>query len=100
MCSGCNCATDFIEVRLHSFGVGIRHDDGNTGIAARADSTEQIGVLISLILRLARSGSFLGPLINEAVLLSDPHFVLEPHLGRGGCASLLTACATTAGKFF
>ena len=47
------------------------------------DRTEHIGVLVALILRLARAGALLGPLVGETVLLSDPHFILEPHLDRG-----------------
>src|ERR1700730_15760763 len=53
-----------------------------TGIAARADRTEQIGVLVALVLRLARPRALLRPLIDEAVLLPHPHLVLEPHFDR------------------
>jgi hypothetical protein len=43
---------DIVDVLLHGFGVGIRHDDRHTGIAARTDRAEQISVLIALILWL------------------------------------------------
>jgi hypothetical protein len=33
-----------------------------------------------LILRLAWTCAFFGPLINQAVLLADARFVLEPNL--------------------
>jgi hypothetical protein len=50
---------------------------------SRGFGNRQIGVLVALILRLAWAGALLGPLVGEAVLLSDPHFILEPHLDRG-----------------
>ena len=75
-------AADRVEMRLHGLGVGVRHDEGNSGIAARTDGAEHIGVLVALILGLAWARSFSGPLIDETVLLADPHFVLEPHFDR------------------
>src|SRR5262252_1708150 len=50
--------------------------------ARRTDRTEHIGIGVTLILGLARTRPLLGPLIDEAVLLPDPHFVLEPDLDR------------------
>src|SRR5260370_1279063 len=51
--------------------------------SARADRAEQIGVLITLIFRLPRTRTLLGPLVDERVLLPNPHLILEPHLDRG-----------------
>src|ERR1700736_6205793 len=83
MSSACaDGAADRLEVRLHGLGVGLRHDEGNSGVAARADGAEYIGVLVALILGLAWPRSFPGPLICETGLLADPHFVLEPHFDR------------------
>jgi len=53
------------EVFAHRRRIGIRHDDGGAGVAARADGAEQIGVLVTLILWLARTRALLGPLINQ-----------------------------------
>jgi DNA-binding CsgD family transcriptional regulator len=50
-------AADLVEAFLHRLGVGIRHDDGDAGVAARTDGTEQIGVLVALSFRLARPAS-------------------------------------------
>src|ERR1700680_518910 len=69
-------------MRLHGLGVGLRHDEGNAGVAARTDGAEYIGVLIAWILGLAWPRSFSGPLIDEAIFLADPHFVLEPDFDR------------------
>ena len=49
----------------HRRRVGIRHDNGGAGVAARADGAEQIGVRVTLILWLARTRALFGPLINE-----------------------------------
>jgi len=71
------------EVLAHRRRVGIRHDDGGTSVTAWADRAEQIGVLITLIFWLPGSRALLRPLVDERVLLADPHFILEPHLDRG-----------------
>src|SRR3989304_6066256 len=73
---------------LHGLGVGLRHDEGDTGVAARADGAQNKGLLVTLILGLARPRARLGPLVDEAVLLTDPHLVLEPHLDRRALAEL------------
>src|SRR4030081_3752379 len=67
---------------LHGFGVGMRHDDCDPGIAARTDRAEQIGIFVTLILGLARSRALFGPLVDQTVLLPDAHLVLEPDLDR------------------
>src|SRR5467141_1532922 len=67
----------------HRRRVRIRHDDGGAGVTAWADRAEQIGVLITLIFRLPRTRALLGPLVDERVLLPNPHLILEPHLDRG-----------------
>ena len=82
MCAGSNATANRVEVGLHGLGVGLRHDEGDAGVAARTDGAEHIGVLVALILGLARPRSLSGPLIDEAVLLTDPHLVLEPDLDR------------------
>src|ERR1700674_2713394 len=75
--------------------------DRDTSIAARTDRAEQIGVLVALILRLTRARALLGPLVGETVLLSDPHFILEPHLDRGcGCKLAHYLCDTRGKVFF
>src|SRR5579862_819865 len=75
-------ATDVVEVKLHGTGVGARKHECGAGVARRADRAEHISVGITLILGLARPRPLLGPLIDQTVLLPDPHFVLEPDLDR------------------
>ena len=43
------------EMLVHRVGVGIRHDDGRTCGAGRADSTENIGPFVTGVLRFARA---------------------------------------------
>src|SRR5260221_4809998 len=75
-------AADRLEMRLHGLGVCLRHDEGNAGVAARADGAESIGVLVALIFGLAWTPSFPGPLIDETVVPAAPHFVPDPHFDR------------------
>src|SRR3990167_10184692 len=100
MCAGRDCTADLVDVLLHGFGVGVRHDEGDPGIAARTDRAEQIGIFVALVLRLARPGSLLGPLIDETVLLPDPHFVLEPHLDHRYRRQLFQRLGHDGGEVF
>jgi hypothetical protein len=70
---------NFINVQLHGLSVGIGHGEGCAHAARRADGSEQIGVLVTLVGRLARTGSPPGPLADDAILLSDPGFILKPN---------------------
>jgi hypothetical protein len=97
--AGCNRTAYLFEVFAHRRRVGIRHDDGDPGVATGADGAEQIGILITLIFWLPRTRTLLGPLVDERVLLPDPHFILEPHLDRG-CQGQLAYGLTRAGKLF
>jgi len=67
---------------LHGVGIGARKHERGAGVARGADRAEHIGVGVTLILGLARPRPLLGPLIDQAVLLPDPHFILEPDLDR------------------
>ena len=75
-------ARDFVEVKLHHVGVGIGQRQGRSDAARWADRAEQIGVVVALIGGLSGPRSTPGPLADEAVLLADPGFVLEPDFDR------------------
>lgn len=75
-------AADLIEMKLHGLGVDMRQGERRTGTARRADGAEEVGALIALVGRLAGTGAPSGPLTDDAVLLPDPRFVLEPDLDR------------------
>jgi hypothetical protein len=100
MRAGRDRASDLVDVVLHRFGIGVRHDERDTGVAARADRTEQIAVFVALVLRLARSRAFLCPLVNQTVLLADTHLILEPHLDRRGRRKLLQRLGDGGRKSF
>lgn len=75
-------AADLIKVHLHGLGVCPRQHEGRTCTAPGADSAEQIGVVVSLIGRLARPGSLPRPQPNLSVLLADTGLILEPDFYR------------------
>jgi hypothetical protein len=75
-------ARDFVEVKLHHVGVGIRQREGGADAAGWADRAEQIGVVIALVGGLPGSRSPPGPLPHLAVLLADAGLVLKPDLDR------------------
>ena len=81
---------DLVEMGLHGESIRIRHDDGRTNVARGADCAENICVFVSLIFRLTRTRAALRPLINEAVLLADASFILEPDLDRRSCSNATT----------
>jgi hypothetical protein len=73
-------ARDFVEVKLHHVGVGIGQRERGADPTGGANGAEQIGVVVALVGRLARSRSAPGPLPNLAVLLADPGLVFKPYL--------------------
>jgi hypothetical protein len=75
-------ARDFVEVKLHHVGVGVRQRQRCPDAAGGTDRAEQIGVVVALVGGLPRPGSASGPLADEAVLLADPRFILEPDFDR------------------
>ena len=75
-------ARDFVEVKQHRLGVGVGQGERRADAARRTDRAEQIGVVVTLIGRLARPRPASRPLPNLAVLLADAGLVLEPDLDR------------------
>ena len=73
---------DLLEMPLHRIGVGAGQRERPTHCARRTNGAEQIGALITLVSRLARSCSAPRPLAHEAVLLTDARLILKPNLDR------------------
>jgi hypothetical protein len=69
-------------VKLHHVGVRVGQGQSRSNTASRTDRAEQIGVVVALVGGLSGPRSSLGPLADEAVLLADPGFVLEPDFDR------------------
>ena len=68
------------EVERHPFGVAARQHQAGTFALSRADGTVDIGRCRTLILGSRRPCAAFGPSPCDAVLLTDPGFVLPPQL--------------------
>ncbi len=75
-------AADLVEMHLHGFGVRPGQHERRPLAVSRTDGAEQIGVPIALIGRLAGARAFSCPKAGQAVLLTQPRFVLEPDFNR------------------
>ena len=82
--AGRDGASDLVEMHLHGFGIGARHDDGGTRAAFRADGAKQISRGGAQILDRHRPAVTPRPAPRARVLLAKPHLVPEPHLERRG----------------
>lgn len=71
---------DLVDVELHGLGVGEGQCQSRPDAARGADCAEEIGALVALVGGLDRPRAAPGPLPDEAVLLADARFVLEPDL--------------------
>ena len=71
---------DLVDMELHRLAVGEGQGQASADATRRADRTEQISALVSLISRLARPRAAPSPLANQTVLLADTRLVLEPDL--------------------
>ena len=80
--AGRDAARDFIDMRLHGVGVDPWRGDSRALAERRTDRAEGIGVFVTLIGGLARTRALARPLANDAVLLADAGFVLEPQFDR------------------
>ena len=81
VCTFGDVARYLIEVELH----GECVSDGQCerrAFAPPEDRAKEIGTLVTLVGRLARSRSASSPLADEAVLLADASLVLEPDFDR------------------
>ena len=81
VCTFGDVARYLIEVELH--GECVSDPCERRAFAARrTDRAKEIGTLVTLVGRLARSRSASSPLADEAVLLADASLVLEPDFDR------------------
>ena len=75
-------AADLVEMPLHGLRVCPRQHERRPLAMGRADGAIQIGVLIALIGGLAGARALLRPQPRQAVLLTQPRFVLKPDFYR------------------
>ena len=91
---------DLGEVQVHRLGVDERQHEGGANPSGRADRTEQIGPVVALIARRARTAALLGPDVGQAALLTDTGFVLPPQLDRLAARPLGDAGGNQFGEVF
>jgi hypothetical protein len=93
MGAGRHLGADLQEVMVHRLGVDDGHDDCRTDAAGRADRAEDVNRAMSVIAHHWRARADRRPDIFDRPLLSDPGFILKPHLdvfaGRRGRQSFL-----------
>jgi hypothetical protein len=65
-------------MQLHHLRVDIRERERRAFAFGRTDRAKEIGVFVALIGGLTRTCSTPSPLTDQAVLLADAGFVLEP----------------------
>jgi hypothetical protein len=100
VCAFGDVARNLVEVKLHGECIGDGQCERCTFAAHWADRAEEIGALVALVGRLARSRSALRPLADEAVLLTDAGLVLEPDFDRSVLWQIGQMGAQRAGKVF
>ena len=93
-------AADFIEMKLHGLGIGKRQRQRRPGSPRRADGAEQVGALVALVGGLSWPRATPRPLADDAVLLADAGFVLEPDLDRCSLGQIGQMRAQRAGEVF
>jgi hypothetical protein len=74
---------DLLQVLGHGLGVAPGHDEAGAFALGRADRTEDVGPLGSLVVRRARASSAPSPATGDPVLLADPGLVLPPEFDGG-----------------
>ena len=75
---GCNMTGDFFEMKLHGFSVSIGQGKTSAFALGRTDGSEEIGIGVALVSGLSWSCTASGPLPDDAVLLANAGFILEP----------------------
>jgi hypothetical protein len=87
-------------MELHRLGVGMGQGERRADAAGWANRSEQIGVFVALICGLARPRPASRPLSDQAVLLADAGFVLEPDLDRRPVRKVVEMGARRAREVF
>ena len=91
---------DLVEMHLHRVRADEREGQGGGDAPRRADRSEQVGVLVTLVGGLAWPRSSPRPLAHHAVLLADPSLVLEPDLDVPALGQVSDVGAQGLGEVF
>ena len=91
---------DLGEMQVHGLAVGHGQNESGTGIARGTDGAEQIGPVVALVARCARSAAAFGPNPGQRALLADPGLILPPELDRLALGMRGDAGSNQIGKVF
>ena len=91
---------DLGEMQAHRRGVAVGQHEGRAFALGGADGTEQIGRSGALVLRGRRASAAFGPAPGDAVLLTDPRFILEPNLYALAGGGTLRDLSQRGGELF
>jgi hypothetical protein len=80
--AGCDLGADLGQVQVHRLGVDERQHEGGADATGRADGTEQIRPVVTLIARCAGAAAPVCPDVGQAALLTDAGFILPPEFDR------------------
>jgi hypothetical protein len=83
VCAGCHLDADFLQVLIHGFSVGARHDQSRADAAARADRTITANVGTAVVPYHPRARTDRCPDSRQRTLLPDTGLVLKPGLDPG-----------------
>ena len=100
VCALGDIAGDLVEVKLHHVGVRVGQRQSRSDSACRTDRAEQIGVVVALVGGLSGPRSTPGPLADEAVLLANSGFILEPDFDRRRLGDAFEMSLQRAGEVF
>ena len=75
-----NRLADFLQVKRHGLGIGVRQYQAHRGILLRTDGTKEVGRFGLLLPHDPRSCSLTRPNSGQSATLAYPHFILKPHI--------------------
>ena len=93
-------SADLGQVQVHRGGVDKWEHERGADPSGRADGTEQIRPVVSLIAWSARTAALVRPDVGQAALLADAGFVLPPQLDRFAARVLWDRGGDQLGKLF
>ena len=97
---GCNRLRDLGQVQIHALGGAAGQNQARALAVRRADRTENVGGLRSLVLGGGRGRAAFGPAPGDLVLLPDPSLIRKPDLDQLAASLGFRKLLQTGGEVF